>query len=246
MIEYDMGTNVDSLLRAYVPGRHVVLDQAVGEVRSAQADLRSSGADEGLQDLARFDREKLDAQMQQLAAQISAMRVRLGRLTLTSPTDGVVLTEQTERLQGAVVREGEQIVELADLKEWRVLLTVTERDVHKIAVGDSVKVDLPAFDESEREQLGGRVVYVASEPLSAQSGAAVGGGTTGGGAPGGAGAGGATASGYRVIASLDRRQLERMGLAKFRRGYSVQANVITRSGRIVTLLWNYVTEKLGK
>jgi multidrug resistance efflux pump len=218
----------------------VAIDQAVGEVKGAQADLRLSGAEGGLQELSRFDREKLGTQMQQLAAQITAARERLSRLTIRSPTDGVVLTERMERLPGAFVREGEQIVELADLNDWRVLLSVSERDVHKIKLGDSVKVDLLAFDESEREQLRGSVSYVAPEPLSAQSGA--GAGSTA--APAALPMGGA--GGYRVIASLDRPQLERMGITRFRRGYTVQGYVITRSGRIITLLWNYMTEKLGK
>lgn len=235
MIEYDMGTNVDSLLRAYVPGSHVVLDQAVGEVRSAQAEIRLSSSEGGLQALSRFDREKLGTQIDQLTAQINALRARLARLTVTAPTDGVVLTEQLERLPGSFVREGEQIIELADLHDWRVQLNVSERDVHKIAVGDSVKMELPAFEQSEREQLGGRVVYVSPEPMTVQ-------------APAGGGSGTVTAvptGAYRVIATLDRTQLEKMGIEKFRRGYTVQGNVITRSGRIVTLLWDYLTEKLG-
>jgi multidrug resistance efflux pump len=238
MVEYDLGTNADSLLAAYVPGRHVVIDQAVGEVRSAQAELRLNGAEGGLQELSRYDREKLGTQMDQLAAQIAATRERLRRLTIRAPTDGVVLTEQMERLPGAFVREGEQIVELADLHDWRVLLTVTERDVHKVELGDAVKVDLLAFSESEREQLHGRVAYVAPEPLSAQSGASVGSAAP----PSAAAAGGGA---YRVIASLDRAQIEKMGVDRFRRGYTVQGYVVTRSGRIITLFWNYVTEKLG-
>jgi multidrug resistance efflux pump len=236
MVEYDLGTNVDSLLTAYVPGRHVAIDQAVGEVRSAQAELRLNGAEGGLQELSYFDREKLGTQMDQLAAQITAARERLSRLVIRAPTDGVVLTEQLERLPGAFVREGDQLVELGDLNDWRVLLSVSERDVSKIQVGDSVKIDLLAFDESEREQLRASVAYVAPEPLSAQSAAA---GSAAPALPGGAGA-------YRVIAALDRAQLERMGITRFRRGYSVQGYVVTRSGRIITLLWNYFTEKVDR
>ena len=238
MVEYDLGTNADSLLGAYVPGRHVTLDQAVSDVRSAQAELRVSGAEGGLQELSRFDREKLGTQMDQLRAQIAAVRARLGQLSIAAPVDGVVLTEQLERLSGSFVREGEQLMELGGTKEWQVQLNVSERDVHKIEVGDSVKVELPAFDESERQQLGGRVVYVAPEPLGAGSSpsAQQGGGPAA--APAGPGI-------YRVTATLDRRQLEKMGIENFRRGYSVQGNVITRSGRIITLLWNYLTEKLG-
>lgn len=236
MVEYDLGTNADSLLAHYVPGRHVALDQAVGEVRSAQADIQLSAGEGDIQALSRYDREKLGSQMDQLTAQITTLQARKERLSLVAPTDGVVLTEELERLPGSYVRAGDQIIELADLHDWRVQLTVSERDVHKISVGDSVKVDLPAFDQSEREQLGGRVVYVSPEPLTAQ-------------APSGGAAGPSTAlptGAYRVIASLERSQLEKMGIQKFRRGYTVQGHVITRSGRIITLLWNYMTEKLGK
>ena len=242
MVEYDLGTNADSLLAAYVPGTHVTLDQAVSEVRSAQAELRVSGAEGGLQELSRFDREKLGTQMDQLRAQIAAVRARLRQLTIAAPVDGVVLTEQLERLNGAFVREGEQLMELGGTMQWRVQLNVTERDVHKVHVGDSVKVELPAFDQSERQLLGGRVDYVAPEPLSLQ-GAQAGGGQQ----PGAAQAGGQAGPGvYRITATLDRSQLEKMGIENFRRGYSVQGNVITKSGRIITLLWNYLTEKLGK
>jgi len=239
MVEHDLGTNVDSLLAVHVPGRHVAIDQAVGEVRGAQAELRLSGAEGGLQELSRFDRAKLGTQMDQLAAQVSATRERLRRLSIRAPVDGVVLTEQMERLPGAFVREGEQLVELADAHDWRVQLTVNERDVHKIALGDAVKVDLLAFDESEREQLHGRVVYVAPEPLATQQSSAAA-GTTAAAAPS------SGAGGYRVIASLDRAQIEEMGMDRFRRGYTVKGYVITRSGRIITLLWNYLTEKLER
>jgi len=236
MVEYDLGTNADSLLAHYVPGRHVTLDQAVGDVRSAQADIQLSAGEGDIQALSRFDREKLGSQMDQLTAQITTLQARKERLSLVAPTAGVVLTEELERLPGSYVRAGDQLIELADLHDWRVQLTVSERDVHKISVGDSVKVDLPAFDQSEREQLGGRVVYVSPEPLTAQ-------------APSGGTSGVSTAiptGSYRVIATLERSQLEKMGIQKFRRGYTVQGHVITRSGRIITLLWNYLTEKLGK
>lgn len=236
MVEYDLGTNMDSLLRAYQPGRHVAIDQAVGELRSAEAEIRLSGAQTDMLDLTRFDREKLDTEMAQLQAQIRATRERMGRLEMRSPIDGVVLTEQIERLPGAYVREGETLLEVGNLQEWRVTLLVPERDVHKIRLGDSVKVEIQAFGQNERELLRGRVAHVASEPVSSEAsqGAA-------------AAAVAPRASGlYRVVAELDRSQLDEIGMDKFRRGYTVQGNVITRSGRIITLLWYYLLEKLDR
>lgn len=233
MIEYDLGSNPDSLLAAHRPGRHVAIDQAVGEVRAAEAELRLSGRQIGMQDLTAFDRAKLDAQMAQLQAQIRATRERLDRLEVRAPITGVVLTEEIEKLPGAVVAEGTPLLEIADPREWRVELRVSERDANRIEIGDSVKVEVQAFDQDERELLGGRVIYVSQEPLGA----------------GGQGAGGAAAAPtagtgqYRVLATLDRAQLQGES-GRFRRGYTVQGNVITRSGRIITLLWNYVAEKL--
>ena len=51
---------------------------------------------------------------------------------------------------------------------------------------------------------------------------------------------------YRVVATLAPGQADRAELDKFRRGYSVSANVITRSGRIAELGWSYARERLDR
>jgi multidrug efflux pump subunit AcrA (membrane-fusion protein) len=237
MVEYDLGTNVDSLLRAYTPGRHVTLDQAVGDVRGAEAEIRLASSEADMLQLNSFDRAKLGTQMDQLRSQMIALRERMGRMELRAPIDGVVLTEQLERLRGAYVREGDQILEVASLGEWRAQLAVPERDVQKIKVGDRVEVEVQAFDQADRKQIHGKVTYVSPEPM-------------GSGAPSAAAPAGAvapTAPGmYRVIASLDEAQIREMGYDQFRRGYSVRGNVITRSGKIIVLLYNYLSDKLEK
>ncbi|HEX8430400.1 MAG TPA: HlyD family efflux transporter periplasmic adaptor subunit, partial [Longimicrobium sp.] len=127
---------------------------------------------------------------------------------------------------------GQLLLEVAELGEWRINLAVSERDVQRIKVGDSVKVEVQAWEAADREQLRGHVTYVSPEPLAAQmTGPAP--------TPGGGGV-------YRVVAELDRQQLATLGLDKLRRGYTVQGSVITRSGLIITLLWNYLTEKFVK
>jgi len=236
MVEYDLGTNVDSLLRVYRPGRHVTLDQAVGDVRGAEAEIRLSSSEADMLQLNTFDRAKLGTQMDQLRSQMIALRERMSRMELRAPIDGVVLTEQLERLRGAYVREGDQILEVASLGEWRAQLAVPERDVQKIKVGDRVEVEVQAFDQTERKQIHGKVTYVSPEPMGSNPSPS---------APGGMMA--PTAPGlYRVIASLDEAQIREMGYDQFRRGYSVRGNVITRSGKIIVLLYNYLAEKLEK
>ncbi|HEX2078864.1 MAG TPA: efflux RND transporter periplasmic adaptor subunit [Longimicrobium sp.] len=240
MVEHGFGTNVDSLLAVYRPGQHVMLDQAVGEVRGAEADIRLNAAETDMLSLSGFDQQRAATEIARLAAQIRETRERIDRTTITSPSGGVVLTEQIERLAGAYVREGETLLEIGELGEWRVTMLVPERDVHKINVGDVVRLEVQAFDQKDRRQLEGRVSHVAAEPFGAPGGES---GTAAGGtqAPRSA-----TPGLYRVVASLDPRQIERDALDRFRRGYSVQANVVTRSGRIAELAWSSILEKFNR
>ncbi|MDB4950863.1 MAG: putative rane fusion protein component of efflux pump, rane anchor protein YbhG [Gemmatimonadetes bacterium] len=231
MVENGMGSDPDSLLAAYRVGQHVAIDLAVAEVRAAESEVRMGGTQRDMLALERFDRDKRTVEQAQLTAQIAALRQRLGRLSLRSPTHGVVLTEQIERLPGSYVREGDQLLEVADLDGWRVNLLVRERDVHRIRLGDSVQVQVQAFNADEDERLRGSVVYVSPEPLSASPAAAAGGVPQAGGL-------------YRVTARLDQRQLDRIGIHKFRRGYTVEGQIVTRRGRVIVLVWDYLWDRM--
>ncbi|HEX8391772.1 MAG TPA: HlyD family efflux transporter periplasmic adaptor subunit [Longimicrobium sp.] len=236
MVEHDMGENVDSLLAAYRPGQHVVLDLAVGEVRGAQADIAMTGTETSMLALRGYDERKTGTEMQRLQAQIDETRERLGRTVVTAPAAGVVLTDEVERrLPGALIREGETLLEVGDLADWRVSMLIPERDVNKIERGDVVRLEVQAFSQDDRRQLEAHITSIAAEPV---------------GSPAPAGSGAATApSGpglYRVVAALDARQADRGDLEQFRRGYSVQANIVTRSGRILELAWMYVRDKLDR
>lgn len=240
MVEHGFGTSMDSLLTAWRPGGHVMLDQAVGDVRAAEAEMRLNSTETDMLSLRGFDERRADTEMARLQAQIREVRERIDRATITAPSDGVVLTEQLERLAGSYVREGETLLEVGQVGEWRVTMLVPDRSVHKIRLGDPVRLEVQAFDQRERRQLEGRVSHVSAEPF---------------GAPGGDAASGTaqtarastTTSGlYRVVASLDPGQVQREELDRFRRGYSVQANVVTRSGRIAELVWAYLMEKLNR
>lgn len=237
MVEHGFGTNVDSLLTSYPVGRHVAIDGAVGEVRAAEADIRLNSTETEMLGLRSYEQQKSAAEMERLEAQIREVRERIARSTLRAPSDGIVLTDQVERLLGSFVSEGQTLMEVGEQGEWRVTMLVPERDVNKIAVGDPVRVEVQAFSEKDRTQLDAQVSFVASEPVGSGTEAAA------------AGAAAARAAGpgvYRVVASLVPGQADREALERFRRGYSVSANVVTRSGRIAELGWNYVMEKLDR
>lgn len=232
MIENSAGTDVDSLLATHRPGRHVAIDVAVGEVRAAEADLRLGRSQRDVLALARFDRAKLGADADELSAQVAAARERLARLDVAAPTRGVVLTEDVDKLPGTYVREGELLLEVADLHAWRVNLFVAQQDVHKVRVGDPVKVTVQAFHAADEDLLRGEVVSIAPEPVGAAPGGAQGGGVA---QPGGT---------YRVLARLDAAQMDSIGIERFRRGYTVEGQVVTRRGRVIRLLWDYVNDRV--
>ncbi|HYR10895.1 MAG TPA: efflux RND transporter periplasmic adaptor subunit, partial [Longimicrobium sp.] len=157
MVEHGFGSNMDSLLAAWRPGGHVMLDQAIGDVRAAEAEMRLNSTETEMLSLRGFDERQADSEMARLQAQIREVRERIDRMTITSPSNGVVLTEQLERLSGATVREGETLLEVGEVGEWRVTMLIPERDVNKIKVGDPVRLEVQAFDQRDRRQLEGRV-----------------------------------------------------------------------------------------
>jgi hypothetical protein len=129
------------------------------------------------------------------------------------------------------VRQGDILFEVAEIDEWRVQLLVGQQDIHEIQRGDEAKVEIVAFKSEKKDLLYGRVESVASEPI--------GGSSTG---PSGAsGPRSASARGmYRVTVVLDPSEIESVGRARLREGYTVEGKIITRSGRIVTLVWRYL------
>jgi multidrug efflux pump subunit AcrA (membrane-fusion protein) len=207
----------------------------VAELRSAEAEVRLSSAQGEILGLGRYDRERKRAEGEQLSARIRAAEERLSRLALAAPTSGVVLTDQVERLPGSFVREGELLLEVADLDAWRVSLYVGERDVQRIRLGDSVRVRVQAFGAERREDLRGSVGYVSPDPMGSGGGGAT---PSPGAAPP---AGGGT---YRVLVRLDQRQLAAVGIHRFRRGYTAEGQIVTRSGRIIVLARDYLHDRI--
>ncbi len=216
--------SADSILATYVPGSRTQMDIAYADVRSAEAELRA-----GRLGLARARTDSLDLtrrryELARLEEEIRRSRLQADRLTIVAPADGVVLTDQLERRIGEQVQVGEQVLEIAELDRWRVLLHVSERDVHDVRTGQPVAVEIPALEALDGKPLQGRVTAVAPQPVpSGQTSA-------------GSSAAASSAGTFRVVVALEPGELARVGTGAFRRGYAVRARVVTRSGRIARLL----------
>lgn len=224
MVEHGLGTDVDSLRAVHVPGEHVAMDVALSEFDSALADARTSEGRVEATILQELDLERLAAERARLVAQIDEARLRLERMTIRTPRSGVVVTERVDRLQGSYVQQGAVLFEVAAPGAWHAHLSLSERDVHRVRVGDRVRVDVQAWSAAERRPLEGRITSISYEPVSpaAQTLPAV----------------------YQATVEFPHDPLDGHPLALVRRGFTVEGHVITRSGRISTLVWHYLRDRL--
>lgn len=214
--------DVDSMLSSYSPGEHVGLDRAVSDVETARAKLMTARAETGRSRVQRLDRQARRAKIRRLKAELREVQARLDRLTLSAPTRGVILTDQLERLRGRYVQPGDLLMEVASLDGWRAKVYVNEQNIYHVQPGDPVKLEVRAFRDDTRELIRGTVAAVASEPAKKAGPAANG------------------AERYRVTVRLNPDQIRRLGRERLRQGYSVEAKIITRSGRILALAWDYL------
>jgi multidrug resistance efflux pump len=231
LANYGYPTDINEVLKTYDTGDHIAIDRALSDVIRSQAALNASRKAVDRLGLARFDLRQQEAQIQKLDAQIATLEARLDRLVIRAPTDGVILTEQVERLPGRLVRQGDILFEVAEIDKWRVQLLVGQQDIHEIKLGDEAKVEIVAFKSEKKDLLYGTVESVASEPIGSAS-ADPSGADRRMAAPG--------RGMYRVTVVLDESEVESIGRARLRDGYTVEGKIITRSGRIVTLVWRYL------
>lgn len=226
LTEHGFKDSSDSIASSYAVGKHVGIDIALSEVLAAEAEVRYNNTRAQLLEVNQLNIEKQRIELEQLEKQIYIMKERLGRLMITSSASGIVLTEQLKRLIGSYVREGEILLEIANPDQWQVRLNIKEQDVHRVHLGDVVKAEVQAFRSLDNDLLYGRVVSVGSEPISPDNKVNP-----------------AFAGLYRVTAVLNNRQVDSLSREKLKRGYSVRGMVITKSGKIIKLLWNHLKGK---
>lgn len=228
LVDFGLGSDVDSARGDYKPGVHTGIDMAMADLQVAEADAKTAAAQRSLGDTGQLALSKERTVLKSTMVQIRGVEERLARLSLVSPASGVVLTESLERLPGTSVEQGDVILEISDLGDWRAELAVRQEDLNRIEVGDSVKVDIEAFEPLDAPPLRGRVTFVGEQRLSS--------GTAGN--EEGAG------SLYRVLVRLDPAQIDEIGAVRLRRGYSVEGRIVIDAGTPLILLWHALREHL--
>ena len=222
MVGHDLGTDIDSLLAAYRPGQHIAIDGAVSGVRSAEAWHRLELTQVAGSDLAAYDVVRARSLRASLRSQIAALQNRLSLFTLRAPVDGIVVTEELDRLLGAPLPQGGIFAELAELGGWQVRLRIPDRDMRRLHVGDSVVITADDSPVRDRQQMVGVLGYLGKAPSLF----------------------GSTSTGprFEAIVRLSTSEADRWPLGGLRHGLSVRAEVVTKKDR---LIWVFL-ESLGE
>lgn len=101
-------------------------------------------------DVALAEREASDAQlarleMEQLEHQMALLRDRQQHLRICSPLDGVVISGDLQRVEGAPLTKGQSLLEIAPLDRVVVEAAIPEQEVTHVADEAATKVRLDAF-----------------------------------------------------------------------------------------------------
>jgi HlyD family secretion protein len=125
------------------------MDQARAELRSREAGVASARSRVG-----------------QIQASFSSARHELGRVTHTSPIDGVVTRVNVEEGEVAMIgtmnQPGTVLVVISDLGVMEATVEVDETDVVDIETGQEAKVTVDAFPDTT---FSGAVTEVATSPI---------------------------------------------------------------------------------
>jgi HlyD family secretion protein len=114
-------------------------DVARTEVAAAQTQIRSIRA--GGSELA-----AATADLQQARANSAAAQSRLGYATIAAPRDGTLISRSVER--GAVVIPGATLMLLSPGGEMQIVLQIDERNLSRIAIGQTARVSADAYPQS--------------------------------------------------------------------------------------------------
>jgi len=155
-------TDADRLMRLAADGAVSAQDAELAQVaaNTAQQILRSA------EEQIRTRQEAVNAAEGRVSAQQAVLdqtREQLSYAILRSPLSGVVLDRLVET--GDYVESGDEVMQVGDLSQIKVMIEVSDRDLAKVSVGQPVEVRLDAFPDQLLSGRGSRIAPVA-DPTS--------------------------------------------------------------------------------
>lgn len=128
-------------------------------VRAAEASLKSSEQ----------SAKGAEFQIKSSEAGLKELKTSLNRTTIKAPTSGIVSSlsvEQGERVVGTIQMTGTEMMRIANLNAMEVQVEVSENDILKVAIGDSVDIEVDAYVDKIFK---GNVTEIANSAANATS-----------------------------------------------------------------------------
>ncbi len=163
VIDHDIYLAEVAADKANVDAREVELADAQREKKRIIGLYEGGSSTEQSKDKAVTAAELAKARLTLARANLELAQINLRESTITSPIDGIVIAKHID--QGNLIKAGDRIITVADMKTVRVIVAAAEKYGAGIAVGTPAKIKVDAFGEREfREK-----VYSIHPALDAQT-----------------------------------------------------------------------------
>ena len=163
---------MEEITAVYVKvGDEVTKGQALAELDQKSAQLQYDSTklqyDEALKNLnntkalyemgavSQNDYESLETQVKSLEISLQSLQLSLDNLTITAPISGSIVSASAE--VGSYASASSAMFTISDTTTLEIVAGISEGNVNKIAVGDTVSMRIPTASEAEYE---GRIVEI--------------------------------------------------------------------------------------
>ena len=147
VIDHDIYLAEVAAARANVKAGEVELADAEREKKRIVALYESGSATEQSKDKAITAADLAAASLSLAKANLELAEINLRESTIISPIDGIVTTKHID--QGNLIKTGDRIVTVADMKTVKVIVAAAEKYGAEITVGTPAKIKVDAFAERE-------------------------------------------------------------------------------------------------
>ncbi len=104
---------------------------------ASQAQQYRQAYDSALANSNRVEAAIASAQLDQATIQVQLLDQQLARTQLVAPVDGIIVSDDIAQTQGAPVKQGDVLFEIAAGQSYRVQLFVDERDIAQVQTGQT-------------------------------------------------------------------------------------------------------------
>ncbi len=95
----------------------------------------------------RVEASVIQAQIDQARAQVGLIEEQIARTVLTAPLNGIIVSGDLSQMIGASVSRGQPLFTIAPIDDFRVILSVDERDTAQIQPGQTGQILIAALPE---------------------------------------------------------------------------------------------------